>query len=323
MKSRRFDWDDLRYVLAIARGGGLGAAARALRVNPSSVYRRLATLEARLAVRLFERHRSGYRLTPQGEVLADAAQRIERETLAAETRVLGADLKLSGTIRVSTSELLGFYLLPGLLKAFRSRYPEVEIELSVNNLLVDLTKREADVVVRATDRPPEYLVGRCISRMASAAYAHRDYLDAVGRGRPLDDYEWLGLDAVLARVPQARWLRERVPRATCRFRCDMIEMLHRCAITGMGAAVLPCFVGDREPDLERLTEPETFGHYGVWVLTHPDLRRSARIRAFVQGISALIAGQEARLLGTGPGGAAEEAGPRTTRRKRLATASRT
>jgi DNA-binding transcriptional LysR family regulator len=301
MSDKRIDWDDLRYVLAIARSGGLGAAARSLGVNHSSVYRRLANLEARLGVSLFERQRTGYHLTSRGEMLVDAARRVEVEILSAQTKVLGADLKFSGTVRVSTSELLGFYLLPPLLCEFSVRYPDIEIELSVNNTLADLTRRDADVVVRATDKPPEFLVGRRISKMASSAYARHDYLQRIGRDRSLQDYEWLGFDETLEHVPQARWLHNHVPRARIRFRFDLIEALHQCACAGLGVAVLPCFVGDRDPVLERLTPPEMFGEFGVWVLTHPDLRRSARIRAFMQEIGTMIAAKESLLLGISSG----------------------
>jgi len=297
VSDERFDWDDLRYVLAVARGGSLGAAARDLGVNHSSVYRRMAALESRLAVRLFERRRDSYQLTLEGEMLASAATRMESEALAARRRVLGTDLKLSGIVRVSTGDLLGYHLLPPLLTEFPLRYPDVEIELSINNRPVDLTRRDADLVVRATDRPPEHLIGRRISRMASSAYAHRDYLTRMGRGRDLDQYDWLGLDDSLSHLPQARWLRERVPKARCRLRFDAIEAARQCARSGLGAAVLPCFVGDIDPDLERMTEPETSGEFGVWVLTHPDLRRSARIRAFMNEIGSMIATRERHLLG--------------------------
>jgi DNA-binding transcriptional LysR family regulator len=189
------------------------------------------------------------------------------------------------------------YLLPPLLRTFASSCPDVEIELTIDNRLADLARRDADVALRATDRPPSTLVGRRISKIASAAYAQRGYLDRVGRRQPLDAYEWLGLDQSLAHAPQARWLREHVPQARCRFRFNLIEAAHQCVRAGLGAAVVPCFVCDRDPELERLSEPDTSGEFGVWVLTHPDLRRSARIRAFVQAIGAMIAAHEQSLLG--------------------------
>ena len=298
MTQKPLDWDDLRYMLALARAASLGAAGKVLGVDPSSVHRRLVRLEKEWGIRLFDRGRDGYRPTRQGTALVEAAVRVETETLAIQRQVAGADLKLSGSIRVSTSELLGLYLLPQLLGNFGARFPEVEVILSIDNRLVDLTRRDADIALRATDNPPPKLVGRFISKIASAAYAHRGYLGRVGRGRPLESYDWLGLDESLAHAPHARWLRERVPNARCRLRFSLIEGTHQAARAGLGAAVLPSFVADRDPELERLTEPETAGDFGVWVLTHPDMRRSARIRAFMQEIGAMIATQQRSLLGT-------------------------
>ena len=290
-------WDDLRVVLAIARGSGLAGAARTLRVNHSSVYRRLDALEARLQVRLFERGRTVYRLTVEGELLADAAQRMEAEALAAQRRVLGRDLKLSGTIRVSTTEVLGLHLLPPLLREFPQRYPEIEIELSINNRLIDLTRRDADVAIRAAEQAPEHLIGRRICKTALAAYAHRT-LQRGTRGRALADHAWLALDESLAHAPQSRWLREHVPQARGNFRFDSLEALRQGVRVGLGAGVLPCFVGDADRELVRLTPPETMGEFGIWVLTHPDLRRSARIRVFVNDIGSLIAARRvSELLG--------------------------
>jgi DNA-binding transcriptional LysR family regulator len=295
--AQNLDWDDLRYVLAVVRGRSLASAGKLLRVDPSSVHRRLGAIEARLSVRLFERTREGYRPTREGEALAGAATRMEMEALGAERQVLGSELRLSGLIRVGTSELLGLHLLPPLLRDFASRFPDVNIALSVDNRLVDLARRDADVVIRGTDKPPAHLVGRRVARMASCAYGQRAYLDRVGRGRPLEHYEWLGLDETMAHVPQARWLGARLPSIRYRFTFNSIEGTHQAARAGLGVAVLPAFVGDRQPELERLTEPEVPGEWGVHVLTHPDLRRSARIRLFMREMAALIGAQEQRLLG--------------------------
>jgi DNA-binding transcriptional LysR family regulator len=292
-----FDWDDLRLLLAIARGGGLVAAARSLGINHSSVYRRLDALEARLAVRLFERDRGAYRLTSAGELMVDAAQRMEAEVLGASRRVLGSDSKLAGVIRVSTSELLGLHLMPPLLRDFPQRYPDVEIELSIDNRLVDLIQRHADVAIRATESAPEHLVGRCVGKIASAVYASRAYLERAGRGMSMAEHDWLALDASAAHVPQARWLRENVPAARVRLRFNLLEGVRRAMLQDLGLGVLPCFVADGDSRLERLTPPETAGEFGVWVLVHPDLRRNARIQAFFTEIAKRIAAQEPMLLG--------------------------
>src|SRR5690349_17935107 len=156
------NWDDLRYVLAISRGGGLNAAARQLGVNTSSVFRRLGALEQQLQVRLFERIRTGYRLTPAGEAFAETAGRIEAETASVERKIKGTDTRVEGHIRLNSSDIVVQYALPKWLAEFRQTYPGVTIEIAVTADYVDLS-----------------------------AYASKRYLDRVGRNRPLADYEWL------------------------------------------------------------------------------------------------------------------------------------
>ena len=291
------DWDDLRYVLAIARAGGLNGAARALDVNPSSVYRRLEALEKALETRLFERLRSGYRLTPSGEALAEAAERMEREALSVENRIKGTDVRLEGHLRVSTSEAVTLHLLPRWLAEFRDTYPGLTLDVASTNQIVDLSRREADVVIRGTDRPPPHLVGRRCGTITFAAYASKAYLDRVGRGRPLADYEWLGFDGPMLRVQQARWLAEQVPEARVRLRYDSFAPIRLAMAAGLGCAALPCFSCADDPTLEALPGTRTGTAYHFWVLTHPDLRRSARVRAFLQFFGTRLAALPPELLG--------------------------
>lgn len=286
------DWDSFQYVLAIARHGSLAKAAQHLGVDQSTLYRRLDSIEKTLNVRVFERQRSGYHLTPEGETLAEAAERIETEALAAERHVLGTDARLTGTIRVSTSDPLGLFMLPPMLAKFSEAYPQVQIHLAVTNQLADLGKRDADVVVRITADPPEHLVGRRAAALTFSAYASHAYIERHGLKPKLEDYEWLGYDDALARGPASRWLKEHVPNATHRFRSDSVAALYEAVRAGMGVAIMPCFIAKRDPGLIRLGAIETAGSYGIWVLTHPDLRRSARIRAFTRSIGDWIAAEQ-------------------------------
>ena len=292
------DWDDLRYVLAIARGGGLAAAARELQINTSSVYRRLETLEAQLEVRLFERLRSGYRLTEAGEALAEAAQRMETEALAVERRVRGSDLKLEGHIRLSTSEAVAQFLLPQLLAEFRTRHPGVTLAISANNQVVDLTRRDADVVIRVTATPPPHLVGRSVGHIAFASYATPTYLDRAGRGLALDQHEWIGFDGPMLRIRQAIWMAERIPDSRQTLRFDSFGAASEAMLAGLGCGAMPCFVCDDDPRLERLPGSHVKTDLQLWVLTHPDLRKSARIRACLQFFGTRLAADQRRLLGS-------------------------
>ena len=291
------DWDDLRYVLAISRTGGLNSAARQLGVNPSSVYRRLQALEAQLEVRLFERLRNGYRLTPGGEALAEAAEKMEQEALAVEGRVKGTDVRLEGHLRLSTSDAVAQHLLPRWLAEFRETYPGLTLDIASTNQIVDLSRREADVVIRGVANPPEHLVGRRTGAIGIATYASKRYLDRVGRGRALDAYEWLGFDGQMTRLTQARWIAQHIPESRIRLRFDTFAPLRLAMASHLGCAALPCFSCDDDPEVERIPGTLMMTDVSLWVLTHPDLRRSARVRAFLQFFGTRLAGMEAEIAG--------------------------
>ncbi len=292
------NWDDLRYVLAISRAGGLNGAARLLAVNPSSVYRRLETLELALEVRLFERLRAGYRLTPAGEALAEAAEKMEREALAVEGRIKGTDVRLEGHIRLSTSEAVALHLLPRWLAEFRDTYPGLTLDIASTNQIADLSKREADVVIRGTAHPPEHLVGRRAGRIVFASYASKTYLDRAGRGRPLADYDWLGFEGPMLRVQQAKWLAASVPESRVRLRYDSFAPLRLAAASHLGCASLPWFACFDDPELERLPGTTNDSGFDFWVLTHPDLRKSARVRAFLQFFGTRLAALDETVMGS-------------------------
>nr|ALV86639.1 transcriptional regulator [uncultured bacterium 50] len=300
------DWDDMRYVLAISRTAGLSPAARQLGVNPSSVYRRLEALEQKLEVRLFERLRSGYRLTESGEALAEAAARMEAEALSVERQIRGTDVRLQGHIRLSTSEALAMYVLPSHLVEFRTMYPDLSLDVSATNQLVDLTKRDADVAIRATAVPPDHLVGRSVGHVGVAAYAAPAYLDAKGRGRCISDYDWIGYDGQLAHIRQARWTNQRIPAERQKLRFDSIAAVVTSVAHGVGCGSMPCFAADGDPRFERLPGTREETDVQIWLLTHPDLRRSARVRACLQFFGSRLASESARLLGVPDAVAAEE-----------------
>lgn len=296
-QSSHMNWDDLRFVLALSRATGLTSAARALGINTSSVYRRLEALETSMGVRLFERLRSGYRLTDAGEELTEAASRMESEALDVERRVLGADVRLEGGMRLATSEALMIHVLADHVEEFRAQYPDINLDVALSNRQVDLGRRDADIVIRATSAPPEHLVGRSVGHVNAAAYASRAYLDAKGRGKPIDEYEWIGYDGALAHHRQARWTSDNVPDDRVKLRFDSISAVLAVIVRGVGCGALPCFMADDLPALERL--PGTYQETDVqlWVLTHPDLRKSAKIRAGLQFFGSRLSAYQSKLSG--------------------------
>ena len=294
------DWSDLGSFLAIARAGSLQGAARTLGVNHSTVFRRLNALEARLKVRLFDRSPRGYALTIAGETMLASAARVEDEILGLERRLLGGDVRLAGALRVTTTDTLVHGLLGPHLRAFQAAYPAIELELVTGNAFFDLSKREADVALRPSRHPGDAMVGRKLGEIAVAVYGARDYLAA--RGRPsasaaLDGHALITGDASLGHLPATRWLAERTPPGATVLRCNSWLSQLAAARAGLGLAALPCFLADAAPELIRIMPPESALAGELWLLTHPDLRRTARVRAFMETLARGLRRERSRLEG--------------------------
>jgi|KBSSwiStaDraftv2_1062776.scaffolds.fasta_scaffold11806_5 DNA-binding transcriptional LysR family regulator len=276
------DWDDLRVFLTVDRAGSLAGAARVLAVNHSTVLRRLNKLESDLAVRLFEHLPTGYTLTAAGEALRDRLRGVEDEIGAAQRQLAGLDTALTGVVRMTTTDTLARGLLIPRLSAFRAQHPGIELQLVVNNTFSSLTKRDADVALRGSNDPPGHLLGRCPGRMETALYASRSYWRAHRSTREPAAHAWVALDESLAHLAQARWVATHVPDERVALRVDSLAAMVDAVRTGLGVGFLLCFLGDRERDLVRVAEPMATLDTQLWILTHPDLRRVARIRAFTE-----------------------------------------
>lgn len=292
MNAQVDNWDDLRLFLAVARSGTLSGAARALGVNHSTVFRRVGAFEEALGVRLFERMPTGYLLTPAGEEMHEGALRVEEEIAALSRKVTGQDLRLSGTVRVTTIDMLAFGLLPRHLASFRKEYPGIEIELVVGNATLNLSRREADVALRVGNEPPESLVGRRAGRLVFAVYGSNDY--RVENPDPdLMQHDWIGFDAEHAALVSR--FSSFLPEVKPALRANSVAAALAAAKAGIGLAPLPCGIADLEPDLVRIAPlPDDFT-LDLWLLTHEDLRRTARIRAFLDFLADALA-KEAPLL---------------------------
>jgi DNA-binding transcriptional LysR family regulator len=294
------DWDDLRFFLAVARSGSLSGAARHLGVNHSTVSRRLAAFEEQLDVRLFERSAGGYEPTTMGRQLLDSAQRMEEELATLDRRLLGQDTRLSGSLRIATADL-GAPFLTRSLVAFAQAHPGIELEVVADDAFANLTRREADVAFRASNAPPEHLVGRRLANVAMAVYASPAYLE--GRDHDPEDlsaHDWIGWDESRRDVSSTRWLRSHHPSAQTRFRVNSPAFMLEAAKAGQGAAFLACFRGDTEPGLRRIHPPVPELDVGLWILTHEDLRATARVRSFMDFIAEQVAPDRDLLEGRRP-----------------------
>ncbi len=288
-QTHKGDWDDLRFVLAVAQAGSLAGAARALGVNHTTVLRRLGAYEARIGARLFERLPSGYVPTAAGETMIDELVAIDAAIHDAERRAAGQDRRISGTVRLSTTDTLMASILPDSLARVREMHPGILLEITTANTFAVLTRREADIVVRPTPTPPESLVGRRIAGLGYAVYAAPSYLAGRALDAPLNDHAWLVPDASLRETVAARWLRANLREVVPVMQADSYVALRDLAAAGLGITLLPCYFGDMSHGLARLPETATLDlGSALWLLTHEDLRRVARINAVVMGLTATL-----------------------------------
>jgi DNA-binding transcriptional LysR family regulator len=277
----KLEWDDLRYVLAVASQGSLAGAARSLGVNHTTVLRRVGVFEKRLGLRLFERLPTGYVLTAGGEELVAAARNVDETVTALERKLAGQDLRLTGTVRVTTTDTLMGSILPEILAEFHESHPGIQVEIAVSNLMLNLTKRDADVAIRPVKNPPQTLVGRRVARIAFAIYGSPGYLEK-RKTRALEKHLWLGPDDSLTGTSTAHWMRTKLPDAEIVLRADSLLALRQAAQAGLGLAALPCYLGDTASGLKCVHRPIPEMETALWVLTHEDLRHAARIRAFTE-----------------------------------------
>jgi len=285
MNEQSLSWDDYRFILAVGRAGSLNGAAKRLAVSHPTVFRRINAIERALGTRLFERARDGYTPTPTGEEVIAVAAEIETRIAATERRLAGLDARLSGRVRVTTVEPVLYGLLPPLLAKFRREHPGIVLELVADNAVRDLSRREADVALRPGGKPPEGLIGRKVARLAAAVYRPRTLRLPRGAGpEALAGCDWVVPDDSLAHIGMAQWLHRQRYDERAVLRANSLLALRDAVAHGIGLAVLPCFLGDADRRLARVGEPLEGLAADLWLLSHPDLRRTERIRVFSEAM---------------------------------------
>ncbi len=268
-------WDDLRIFLAVAREGSISGAAKRLGVQHSTVSRRLRLLEESLATRLIERKTSGLELTQAGEGLKLSAGKIEAEILEFEGALGGQDSSAAGELRVSAINNMASSILMPIFARFSAAYPEIELHVQVSNKFVRLTERDADIAIRLTNTPADTLIGSRLVTVSSAVYGARDYCAAVKAGTA--SRKWLGIECCGFHTG---WTRDACPEHDHNLFVDDTLLTQAALREGAGLAYLPCFMGDRDPDLVRFSSPEKRHDLGLWLLYHRDLRGTKRVSLF-------------------------------------------
>jgi len=281
---QQINWDNLRYVLMVASKGSIAAAARELQVNRTTVLRRINAFQDNLNCRIFERGEAGYVLTPEAEKMISAAREVENTLFNMQRQLAGRELKLEGELRVTTTDTFMVALLGPHLARFHRKHPHIIVEILSTNSILDLNRRDADIAIRPTRTPDAHLVGKRVSDVEFGIYASREFLE--GRTtKNLFLQDWIGFDTSLRSTPPGAWFEAKVPQARVCLRGDSFVGVKVAAENSIGLALLPRLLGDGSDQLERLPLKIPELTIGLWLLTHPDLVRSARVNAFFEYFS--------------------------------------
>jgi DNA-binding transcriptional LysR family regulator len=292
-------WDEFRLVKAIAESGSLAGAGDILDLNHSTVFRRLNALELELGSRLFERARAGYLPTPAGEEMVALAERMFDDITDFERRISGRDVKPTGELRITTNDSFVAHLLTPLFGEFCKVYPEIKLDVVIENRALNLSKRDADVAIRATAEPPETLMGRRIASIAWMVYGLKSAnISPIDDLSELQSHTWVGFGEALSNMGAARWVTRTVQQSKIFYRLNTVLGLSQAVEAGIGIGFLPCFIGDQSPNLKRLLSTPMVFDTSLWLLTHPDLKNSARVRAFVDFMGKELMKRKAMIEGS-------------------------
>ncbi len=296
------NWDDLRIFLAVSRDGNLSAAAKSLQVTQPTVGRRLKGLEESLSARLFERLPDGYVLTAAGAELLPLAEAMERTALTLNRKKAAFAEGVSGSVRISAWETFT-HLLTDQLGELRARLPEIDIEIAVNHNYANLSRREADLLIQECLPENPSLIARKLAAYSFAVYGARDYVTrdpaALTEAR-YDDCAWVGFDEEHAYFHNQTWLLQKLDGRFPAVRTNNGLVLHDAVRKGAGLGVLPCFTGDRDEILVRLTPPLDELTRKLHLVVHQDLRRVPAVRAVMDLLAEIFQRETPRFLGRDP-----------------------
>ena len=276
-----WSWDNLRYLLAIAEEGTLTEAAKRLGVSHTTVQRRIATFEVELGTPLLSKSVSGYQLTVAGQSMVRQARDIQIALEAQTREISAASSTLTGTVKITSTDTISFFLLPDILKALNTKYPDLDIHLHMMNRMSDIQKLEADVAIRTGREPPEQLIGRKIGSLGFKVCASKDYVAEHRLAAfPVTDFNYhaIVLDADYDGVPFARWFRSQLSESAHISTVNGFLAAWRLCKAGMGITLLPEYLVNDSDELVELTSTELPEPNDLWILGHSDFRDTERVR---------------------------------------------
>lgn len=285
-------WSDFQLVLVVAQIGQLSRACEALAMSHVTLLRKLAAIETRLKVRLFDRVRGHCHPTAAGAELVAAAQGMAPLAQNAELRVMGQDLRPSGHVRVTAAGILVSQLLLPVLRQFAQAFPDVTLEFTASRDHHSLTRREADVALRVSDSVPDWLIGRELGQVNFAVYGRRCASRPTPRqplAKLLVQKRWIAFERDARDLKFDRWLADHLPERSVVIRADGFDQALAMVGADLGIALLPTFAGSSCPDIEPLSPDIRALRTPLWLITHKDLRDTMRIKVLMQAVGPALA----------------------------------
>ncbi|MEM7157094.1 MAG: LysR family transcriptional regulator [Myxococcota bacterium] len=281
------NWDDLRFFLAVCRHGSVTGAGKQLGVTHTTVARRIAAFEESVGTRLFDRTRDGYGMTQSAEDIYHRAEAVEVSLIDIERSVFGRDAELKGPLKLTAPDHLTDVVIAPHMSKLRQMHPGIELELLSTTAVLDLDARQADLALRITRAPPDYLIGRKIVPVELGAYASASYIEE-HEGSP---------EFILYRADtESKWM-QLFPPGEVALRVEGVSTVYAAVKNGVGIGWLPCFFADVDPELRRIETPTSPTEWGLWILNHVDLRGTARVRAVREFLVETIEGQRDLIMG--------------------------
>lgn len=281
----KIGYADLEIVLALVRAGTLAAAGERLSLDASTVFRAIQRIEKGISERLFERSRTGYLPSELAQELAAHAERLEAQLEAARSALQGEQEQVSGTVRITTTDTVLHGLVAPALMQLRTSHPLLAFDLHTGNELANLNRRDADIAVRATKRPPPHLVGKHVGPIRVALFAARQggpaSFDAAMAARD----GWVAPDDALPTHPSVLWRKKHFPKVAPAFRVSSILTVAELVGRGLGIGILPLFLAQRRSDLIQLTDVLDECQTELWLLTHPESKHLRRVGAVFTHLS--------------------------------------
>ncbi len=279
----QISWDGLKIMRAVASGGSVRAAAELLNLHHSTVIRRVEQLEKELGTLVFTRTPRGLELTLEGSMVLEHAERVQQEMDNLELRVQGSDQKFAGKVRITMPDILAVGFVMQDFAKFTSLYPDIELVFIPSHVNLNIAAREADIAIRVTTKPPEDLIGKLVGKFTLGVYVHEDYLKLHDPVKNPEACHWIGWGDSVGHNGLVK--QQLFPNVPMRTSCDSVLLQLSAVKSGVGMALLPCGIADREPGLVRISDELNQADSEIWILTHPDLRFTARIKVLMDFLS--------------------------------------